>query len=136
MDFVEKNTKFLKGIIIVINILFALFSLAMLIITVYILFEGSWQIHNNNFSIFAHMLFYLYVHIYFLIASIFQIIDMFKDGCELDHKIWFFDFFSFATDILVLLFYYPVLKWIFLGVTLLNFILKLIIVKINKTYYL
>lgn len=61
---------------------------------------------------------------------------MFKDGCVLNHKIWFFDFFSFATDVLVLLFYSSALKLIFLGVTLLNFILKLIIVKINKMYYL
>ena len=108
----------------------------MLIIYVYIMFEGSWQTDKYNLSIFFHLLFFLYVHIYFLIASIFQIIYMFKDGCELDHKIWFFDFFSFATVILVLLFYSSVLKWIFLGVTLLNIILKLIIVKINKMYYL
>lgn len=68
MDFVEKSTKFLKDIIIVINILFALFSLVMLIIYVYIMFEGSWQTDKYNLSIFFHLLFFLYVHIYFLIA--------------------------------------------------------------------
>ena len=134
--FCRKNTKVLKGIIIVINILLSLFSLAMLIILHISCLKEVGKLINTIYQFSSICYFFLFVSIYFLVASIFQIINMFKDDCKIDDKIWFFDFFSFATVILVLIFYHIELKWIFLVFILLNFILKLIIVKINKRYFL
>jgi hypothetical protein len=135
MLFEEKVLKISKITIVAVNIIFSLYLLILLILHTWELFEGSWQTSSYNIEVFSHILLYLYTEIFFIVASIIQVINIFNEGSELNEKIWILDFIAVTTVIVILMFYLHSYKWLFLIVESLNIILKLIIRKIKNKYY-
>ena len=122
--------KFLKTLLVIINVVILILSLAFIVIEGRLLFAGDWLIYDNPFNGFIRYLFRLFIAVFTFSKAILEFINLNKEN-ELEEYLFYADISILIMALVILILSTNYVGVVCIGISVLSLIIKLLNVK-NK----